>query len=99
MNRPRVLPRSFYGSEAQLRALVLASGVSGAWEERLNGHFQFRSDDGGILNWWQTTGRLLLQGDVAAARSLERAMLEVVDQARVENQQLQKELSRLRDYR
>jgi hypothetical protein len=41
-----------------------------------NGRKQYRTDDGGVLNWWETTGTISFQGaDQKARQELERAFI------------------------
>lgn len=75
MTRGLRLARSFSGNFVQLQWFVEQAGIAGSWEELLGGHCQFRDRNGGILNWWQTTGTLTLQGNAKAARALEEALM------------------------
>ena len=64
----------FRGDFEQLSDLVARTGIAGHWRELLNGHVQFRSDDGAALNWWPTTGTLNLQGNRDAACELAQSL-------------------------
>jgi hypothetical protein len=68
----------FHGTLDDLRAIVEATGVPGGWRELLNGHHQFRTADGGVMNWWSSTQTIHFQGAPGAARSLQRAIWSVV---------------------
>ena len=51
----------FRGAIDELKALVTDTGLKGAWTQVQNG-WQFRTADDGILNWFEGTGTLLVQG-------------------------------------
>lgn len=68
------MPRKFTGSFEQLASIVTLTGARGHWQERLNGHYQFHSADGAVLNWWATTGTLSLQGSFEPAQRLGKAL-------------------------
>ena len=68
----------FYGNIVQLMAVVQATGAGGEWRELLDGHYQFRGDDGAVLNWWETTRTVSFQGAACSARRLQEALLEQV---------------------
>lgn len=53
--------QEFKGKFEELQALLEQKGCVGQWSDVANGK-QFRTDDGGILNWYPATGRVLLQG-------------------------------------
>jgi hypothetical protein len=40
---------------------VSRTGVTGDWRELENGHKQFRTKGGAIINWWQSSGTVLFQ--------------------------------------
>jgi len=54
---------------------VEATGIAGAWRVCGGAHIQFRTDEGGVLNWWSTTGKVYFQGQSAAAQRLKQALL------------------------
>jgi len=58
----------FLGSYAKLKKCVSRTEMDGEWRELKYGHKQFRTDDGGILNWWETTKTVTFQGHSLAAR-------------------------------
>ena len=68
----------FHGTVDELRAIVEATGVAGRWRELLNGHHQFRTADGGVMNWWSSTHTIHFQGAPGAVRSLQRAISRLV---------------------
>ena len=79
------MARKLKGSIEQLKAVVEMTGASGEWQDKGNGHLQFRCNDHAILNWWQSSGTISYQGppsekqefeqivDLAIARSLSAA--------------------------
>lgn len=62
----------FKGTIDQLQVAIAAANIHGQWSEG-SGKHTFRSQDGGILNWWASTGTLQLQGNAAGKGALERA--------------------------
>jgi hypothetical protein len=58
----------FIGKYGKLKTRVSRTGLAGKRRDLQNGHKQYRTDDGGILNWWETTGTISFQGSHAAAR-------------------------------
>lgn len=63
----------FKGSYEALQAELMKAGCVGKWSSIDNGH-QFRSADGGILNWFPATGRINFQGGAAAKRKLQSSL-------------------------
>jgi len=57
-----------------LRYVVAHTGIAGEWIKGNNGHRQFRTVNGAVLNYWKTTGTINFQGSQRAAAEL-RAML------------------------
>ena len=58
----------FRGNYAKLRKCVSRTRIDGKWRELKYGHKQYRTDDGGYLNWWETTGTLTFEGSNSAAK-------------------------------
>jgi hypothetical protein len=56
---------------------VARTCLAGGWRDLKCGQKQYRTDDGGILNWWQSTGTIAFQGEPSAARELERAFIAI----------------------
>jgi hypothetical protein len=52
----------FHGSLTKLQDLILLTGDYGEWEEKPNGIWRYRSEDGGGLNWSRTRGTLWFDG-------------------------------------
>src|SRR5436190_607422 len=52
----------FLGDYARLKKCVSRTGVTGQWRELKNGHKQFRTTGGAILNWWESSGTIQFQG-------------------------------------
>lgn len=51
----------YNGTIEDLRDLLKTT--PGIWSPKLNGKHVFRSNDGGVLNWWPSTGTIQLQGN------------------------------------
>lgn len=62
----------FYDGIDALKALIEAGGVKGMWSEP-NGNHQFRSQRGGVLNFWESTGTVTIQGRSPGKEDLEAA--------------------------
>jgi len=58
----------FRGNYHRLKKAVTRTGLGGTWRELKYGQRQYRADDGGILNWWETTGTISFQGEKTAAK-------------------------------
>lgn len=56
-----------------LRSLIESSEIRGKWSDDGQGKYTFTSDDGGVLNWWKSTGTVQLQGKGVARAALEKA--------------------------
>jgi hypothetical protein len=52
----------FLGDYAKLKKCVSRTGVTGEWRELKNGHKQFRTKGGAIINWWVSTSTIQFQG-------------------------------------
>lgn len=44
-----------------LQAMVMFAGIAGEWQLGEN-HYQYRANDGAVLNWWKSTGTITFQG-------------------------------------
>ncbi len=60
----------FLGSDAKLRKCVSRTGVAGHWREIKGHQIQYLTDDGALLNWWESTGTVTFQGRKQAIRKL-----------------------------
>jgi hypothetical protein len=58
----------FVGNYASLQICVSRTRLDGKWRMLKYGQKQYRTDDGGYLNWWETTGTLTFQGSNSAAK-------------------------------
>jgi hypothetical protein len=67
----------FRGDYSKLKKCVLRTGFDGKWRNLENNHKQYRTDDGGILNWWEATGTITFQGHGSAAKQLEQAFIAI----------------------
>lgn len=68
----------FKGDFEDLHKLVAQTGTAGFWRELPNGHIQFRSVRGAVLNWWPTTGTITVQGKPVAVDELKFALAALV---------------------
>ena len=59
---------AFPGNYSKLKNTVEQTGLPGTWRELKYGQKRFRTDDGGVLNWWETTKTVTFQGHNSAAR-------------------------------
>ena len=64
----------FYGTSSELFDVVNSTGIPGRWFFNGAGMYTFRSEDGGVLNWWQTTKTVQIQGTVDAQAPLRQKM-------------------------
>ena len=65
----------FGGDYEKLQQRLAETGIPGEWRQNGN-HFQYRADNGAVLNWWKSTGTVTFQGDPdAAVNVLEAAFL------------------------
>lgn len=64
----------FNGTPIELKALIEAAGITGRWAEDGQGKTEFRSLQGGVLNWWSRTGTVNCQGNQVAKAALESAL-------------------------
>jgi hypothetical protein len=65
----------FLGDYAQLQKCVARTGVIGEWREIPNNQIQYRTDDGAILNWWESTGTVIFQGGELAIQKLKKPLV------------------------
>ncbi len=65
--------RKFRGSYQELQDMVLMTGVMGEWIDMGN-HKQYREDNGAILNWWESTKTITMQGKHSATVKLDNAL-------------------------
>ena len=70
------MPPKFKGKLEELKSLIDNGGVTGVWSEE-QGKATFRSKDGGVLNWWPSTGTIQCQGSAQARAELEAAFSKV----------------------
>ncbi len=68
------MPKKYHGTLEELKALVEAAGIRGDWDDDGQGKQSFRSKDGGVLNWWPSTGTISPQGTAAGKARLEAAL-------------------------
>ena len=68
-----IMKQKFRGTYVELQDKVLLTGIYGEWINMGN-HKQFRSEDGGVLNFWELTKTITFQGTLSAATKLETAL-------------------------
>lgn len=64
------MPIKFNGTVDELKDKILKAGIRGVWTDQ-NEKYSFRSEDGGVLNWWPKTQSLSFQGSSDAKAKLE----------------------------
>jgi hypothetical protein len=64
------------GNFKVLRYVVARTGIPGKWTKGENGHRQFRTGAGAVLNYWRTTGTINFQGSERAAAELKAMVLQ-----------------------
>jgi hypothetical protein len=62
----------FRGNLRELQDLVLLTGDLGEWQEKPNGIWRYRSEDGAGLNWSSTRGTLWFDGPPEPCHRLQR---------------------------
>jgi len=93
----------FEGNYAKLQKCVTRTDFAGQWRKLKNGHKQFRTEGGAILNWWKSTGTIQFQGQdpgmkfegafisaASAKKRLESTHAEKPDDIQKENATLRK---------
>ncbi|ARU03534.1 hypothetical protein CCO03_01505 [Comamonas serinivorans] len=61
--------QEFKGTFEELQGTITTTGCIGQWSDIANGK-QFKSKEGGILNWFTATGRVTFQGPAAPKAKL-----------------------------
>ena len=68
----------FRGELSELKGIVARTGHQGEWLEHNNNHHQFKSDNGAVLNWWNTKKKTLtIQGSEEVKKEFQEAFDEV----------------------
>ena len=62
------------GDFKALRRVIALTGIVGHWTKSTN-HCQYRTENGAVLNYWKTTGRITFQGSELAAAELKAVLL------------------------
>jgi len=65
------MAKTFKGNFDELKTKVAASGIFGTWIVNNQGEHSFKSERGGFLNFWPSTGTLQFQGKADAKAELE----------------------------
>lgn len=68
------MPNKFIGGIDDLKEKVRGASIRGEWTNQKDKH-SFRSEDGGVLNWWPKTQSLSFQGPSDAKAKLESIFL------------------------
>lgn len=68
------MPRKFRGTIEELQSLIQGAGIGGEWDDDGRGKRSFRSSDGGVLDWWPSTGTVRIQGSHDAVAQMEAAL-------------------------
>lgn len=63
----------FKGPFEELEAIVAAAGAIGVWSDMEYGKV-FRTEEGAVLNWYRTTGRLTFQGAAGPRAKLQELL-------------------------
>ena len=65
----------FKGAWQDLNAVLAGAGVKGKWAGEVGqGKLSFRSDDGGVLDWWPSTGSIKVGGSPSGRSELKWAL-------------------------
>lgn len=67
----------FLGDLKKLKKCVARTSVAGQWRKIEHHQVQFRTDDGAILNWWDSTGTITFQGRKLAVEKLKVPFMRV----------------------
>lgn len=67
------MAEKYYGTIEELKNKISRAGIQGEWSEA-SGKHSFRSQRGGVLNWWGSKGTLLIQGSDEAQPELIHAI-------------------------
>ena len=65
--------QEFNGTFEELQNAVSGQGCTGKWTDTANGK-QFKTNDGGILNWFPSTGKINYQGSAPAKAKLQGSL-------------------------
>jgi hypothetical protein len=73
----------FLGNYSKLQKCVSRTRLDGKWRMLKYGQKQYRTHDGGYLNWWEGTGTITFQGhNLAAKEELTQAFIAVASARR-----------------
>ena len=64
----------YKGTFDKLKTYVTSTGINGGWNSDETGKNVFRSESGGVLNWWPSSGTVNFQGAPDARSVLEKAL-------------------------
>ena len=78
-----VMQLKFLGDYGKLKRCVSRTEIDGGWRDLKYGQKQFRTDDGGVLNWWETTKTVTFQGsNLVAKEKLRQAFISIASEKR-----------------
>ena len=63
----------FEGTYKELKKCISRMGITGHWCEHKNSQKQYRTNDGAMLSWWESTKTLLFEGQKAEIPKLKQA--------------------------
>jgi hypothetical protein len=69
----------FRGNFPRLRKYVSRADSRGHWRDLKHHCKQYRTADGGVLNWWKKSGKILFQGRGQGASKFEQALIAVLE--------------------
>ena len=71
------MKQKFKGTYKELKKCISWTGIAGRWREHENRQKQYRTDDGAMLSWWESTKTLLFEGQKARIPKFKRAFVKV----------------------
>jgi len=74
-----IMSLGFRGTFLKLRKYVSRVDSRGHWRDLKYHCKQYRTDDGGVLNWWKKSGKILFQGHGQGASKFEQALIAVFE--------------------
>lgn len=69
---------SFSGKIGRFRAIMAMAGIEGVWRRTPAAFWQFKCLNGGVVNWWPSTGTVNFQGPAKSAGRLRRSLRRAV---------------------
>ena len=73
----------FLGGYDKLKKCVSRTAIDGGWRDLKFGQKQYRTNDGGYLNWWEGTGTITFQGsNLVAKEEFTQAFISIASEER-----------------